>query len=186
MLKVLRRFGFEEPIIRLIGSIYESTQAKVKKGSVTTSTLSTNQGVIQGCPLSPHLFNLFLEMVMNEAIKDYEGGIDVGGELISNLRYADDVVLLAETVEEVQLLTSFVEAQCQKYHLNINNTNTKVMKFGREMENVEVYLSTGRIEQVGEYKYLGVWFTQDRDTYRTIHERIKLGHVAMNKLSTIC
>jgi hypothetical protein len=51
------------------------------------------RGVRQGCCLSPHLFNLYSEYVTQEAL---EGIGDLTGQIISTVRYADDLVLLAK------------------------------------------------------------------------------------------
>lgn len=79
--------------------MYEGTAASVKKGPITTDTFSTQRGIIQGCPLSPQLFNVFLDKVMEQALGNIDGGILIGGERISYLRYPDDIVLLGKTIE---------------------------------------------------------------------------------------
>jgi len=55
----------------------------------------------QGCLLSPTLFNIFLEMIMNEALDSFESTITIGGRPITNLRFADDIDLIAG--EEAEL-----------------------------------------------------------------------------------
>ena len=52
------------------------------------------------------LFNILSKMVMREALKGYKGGIQIGGRRITNLRYADDIVLMASTEAELQDLVS--------------------------------------------------------------------------------
>ena len=51
----------------------------------------------QGCILYPLLFNIYAENIMREALEDWDGGISIGGRRITNLRYADDTTLIAET-----------------------------------------------------------------------------------------
>ena len=125
MIGVLRSFGFEDALASLINRLYESTTATVRKGRITTESFATECGVIQGCPLSPHLFNLFLDKVLREALYGYEGGVRIGGEYINDLEYADDIVLMAETTEEIQQMVSMVEEKCQKYKLYINVNKQK-------------------------------------------------------------
>ena len=65
---------------------------------------------------------------MRNALEDYEGGITVGGQKITNLRYADDVVLITGSMEDLQTLVSKVKAESEKVGLYQNAKKTKVMK----------------------------------------------------------
>jgi len=52
--------------------------------------------------LSPHLFNILAEAVMREALCGYIGGFQLGGRLVTNFRYADDIILIATSQSELQ------------------------------------------------------------------------------------
>ena len=185
MVKTLEQWGFEPDIIRAIKNIYDSTTARVNKGNITTDSFPTTGGVIQGCPLAPHLFNLFLEWVMRMALEDCQGGVTIGGDRISNLRYADDIVLLAENKEDLQEMVDALETQCRKYKLNINKDKTKSMHIGRTRENLDIRLTDGPIEQLNDFKYLGVYFTARGGTEKAVTERIKMGQMAFGRLRKI-
>ena len=75
-----------------------STRAGVRKGKMVTKNFATNKGVTQGCPLSSYLFNMFLEGMMTNAFGDCELAVGVVGITINNLKYADDIVILATSV----------------------------------------------------------------------------------------
>ena len=63
------------------------------------------KGVGQGCILLPCLFNLFAEYIMrNAGLNEAQAGIKIAGRYISNLRYADDTTLMAESEEELKSL----------------------------------------------------------------------------------
>jgi len=49
----------------------------------------------QGCVLSSYLFNVLAEMVMRETLNGFNDGLQIGGRMITNLCYADDIILLA-------------------------------------------------------------------------------------------
>ena len=53
------------------------------------------------CVLSPYLFNILAEMVMRETLDGFQGGLQIGGRMITNLRYADDIILLATSETEL-------------------------------------------------------------------------------------
>ena len=63
------------------------------------------KGVCQGCVLSPCLFNLYAEYIMRNArLDEAQAGINIAGRNINNLRYADDIILMAENKEELKSL----------------------------------------------------------------------------------
>ena len=63
------------------------------------------KGVHQGCILSPCLFNLYAEYIMrNAGLEEIQAGIKVTGRNITNLRYTDDTILMAESEEELKSL----------------------------------------------------------------------------------
>ena len=67
MIEVMNFLGFEENLKRTIKKLYENTTAKIRKDSIISENFETAGGVIQGCSLSPHLFNIYLEWIMEMA-----------------------------------------------------------------------------------------------------------------------
>ena len=65
-----------------------------------TDWFQTGKGVRQGCILSPRLFNLYAEYIMqNAGLDEAQAGIKISGRNINNLRYADDTTFMAESEE---------------------------------------------------------------------------------------
>jgi len=76
--------------------------------------------VRQGCVLSPYLFNILAEMVVTETLDGFQSGLQIGGRMITNLRYADDIILLATSEAELQELVDPLDRVSRKYSLLIN------------------------------------------------------------------
>ena len=73
------------------------------------------KGVHQSCILSPCLFNLYAEYIMqNAGLDEAQAGIKIAGRNINNLRYADDTTLMAESKEELKSLLVKVKEESRK------------------------------------------------------------------------
>ena len=80
-------------------NLYAIQEVTVRTGHGTTDWFQIRKGVCQGCILSPCLFKLYAECIMQNARMDEaQAGIKIARRNISNLRYADDTTLMAETL----------------------------------------------------------------------------------------
>ena len=85
-----------------MSSLYAGQEATVRTGHGTADWFQIGKGVHQGCILSPCLFNLYAEYIMQNARLDESlARINIARRNINNLRYADDTALIAETEEEL-------------------------------------------------------------------------------------
>lgn len=75
----------------------------------------------------PMLFNMCSENIFREALEDEPTGIVINGKNIYNIRYADDTVLIASSLEDVQRLVNKVAKASKEYGLHININKTKWM-----------------------------------------------------------
>ena len=77
--------------------------------------------------MSPCLFNLYAEYIMrNAGLDDSQIGIKIAGENINNLKYADDISLMAESEEELKSLLMVVKEESEKAGLKCNIIKTKI------------------------------------------------------------
>ena len=82
----------------LLRNLHSGQEAMVRTGHGTTDWFQIGKGVSQGCILLPCLFNLYAEYIMrNAGLDEAQVGIKISGRNINNLRYADDIILMAES-----------------------------------------------------------------------------------------
>ena len=122
--------GIPDHLTCLLRNLYAHQEARVRTRHGTTNWFQIGQGVCQGCTLSPCLFNLYAEYIMrNAGLEESQAGIKIAGRKISNLRYADDTTLMAES-EELKSLLMKVKEQSEKVGLKLNIQKTKIMISG--------------------------------------------------------
>ena len=97
--------GIPDHLTCLLRNLYAGQEATVRTGHATTDWFQIGKGLLKGCTLSPCLFNLYAEHIMrNAGLDETQAGIKVAGRNISNLRYADDTIFMAESEEELKNL----------------------------------------------------------------------------------
>ena len=96
-------------------------EATVRTRHGTMDWFKTGKGVHEGCILSPCLFNLYAEYIMrNTGLDEAQAEINISRRNISNLRYADDTTLMAESEEELMSLLMKVKEESEKVGLKLN------------------------------------------------------------------
>ena len=97
--------GISDHLTCLMRNLYAGQEAIFRTGHGTTDWFQIGKGVCQSCILSPSLFNLYVEYIMrNAGLDEAQSGIQIAGRNINNLRYADDITLMAESEEELKSL----------------------------------------------------------------------------------
>ena len=110
--------GIPDHLTCLLRKLYARQEATVKTGHGTTDWFQIGKGVLQGCILSPCLFNLYAENIMrNTGLDEAQAGIEIAGRNISNLRYADDTTLMEESQEELKRLLMKMKEESKKVGL---------------------------------------------------------------------
>ena len=179
--------GFSTHIVLMLKSLYDQQRAAVRTAYGLTDWFKIEQGVRQGCILSPHLFNIYSETIMRNALDNFEGDVTIGGHRVTNLRYADDVVLIAGTMEELQKLVNRVKKESEKVGLLLNVKKTKVMKVQRHTEENDssILVNNEAVENVEKFTYLGAVFTNTYDDSTEIRRRIAIAKKATIALTNI-
>ena len=148
----------------------------------TTDWFQIGKGARQGCILSPCLFNLYAEHIMRNArLEEAQAGIKITGRNINNLRYADDVTLIAES-EELKSLLMKVKQENEKVGLQLNIQKTKIMASG-PITSWQIDGET--VKTVADFIFLGSKITTDGDCSHEIKICLLLGRKVMTNLDSI-
>jgi len=153
--------GVRGKMWRVVKAMYSVVQSSVMVGDEQTEMFDLHTGVRQGCVMSPVLFSFFINGLARE-IKEKTQGVRFGDTQVCLLMYADDVVLLAETREDLQKMLDIVTTYTRKWRFRVNPKKGKsdVMLFGRKPRKSEEErkwsLGGVEIEETESYKYLGV------------------------------
>ena len=116
--------GIPDHLTCLLRNLYAGQEATVRTGHGTMDWLQIGKGVHQGCILSPCLFNLYAEyIIQNARLDESQAEIKIAGRSISNLRYTDDTTLIAESEEELKSLLE-VKKESEKAGLKHNIQKT--------------------------------------------------------------
>ena len=115
----------------LFRNLYADQEATVRTGHGTTDQFQIGEGVHQGSILSPCLFSLYAEYIMqNGRLDETQPGINTARSNMNNLRYADDTTLRAESKEELERLLVKLKDESEKVGLKLNSQKTKIMASG--------------------------------------------------------
>ena len=92
----MRKYNISANLVRMIEQLYDKTTSAVQMNGSIRDWFRTAVGVRQECPLSPTLFNIFLERIMSDALEEHDGKVSIGGRNITNLQFTDDIDAVAE------------------------------------------------------------------------------------------
>ena len=146
---------------KMCNAIKESliqTSSCIKINNFYTEYFNVDNGVRQGDPISTTLFSVFINDVVEELNK-LNVGINIDGYMLRCLLYADDLVLIAETPNDIQLLIDILNTWANKWRLTINIKKSEIMHFRKKCKRLtEINFKMGDaiLEKTSKYKYLGV------------------------------
>ena len=119
--KILKYMWIPDHLTCLLRDLYAGQKGTVRTGRGTTDWFQIGKGVHQGCILSPCLFYFYAEYIMRNArLEETQAGVKIAGRNISQLRYADDTTLKAESEEELKSLLMKVKVENEKVGLKLN------------------------------------------------------------------
>ena len=174
--EALKKAQVGEGLVRAIQSLYVECEARVKVGGKHSEWFEVEQGVRQGCILSPWLFNVFLDVIVQEAREGFKEGVRLGEENVDILLFADGMVLVADSEESLRVNLTKLDEALTKWEMKMNWEKTEVMKVGKERGHCCVEVGDRKLESVEVGKCLGVMISG----YGRMEEKIRsrIGKVA--------
>lgn len=190
---ILTAYGVPRKLIDVIKAIYSYSRSCVLACDATSSEFTTSCGVLQGCTLSPYLFITVLDYVLRSTVESSFEGLEIVPRkssrhprvLLNHLAFADDVVLIASSMDQAQNMFAKLENVGAKVGLQINYSKTKIMKIGYISDDIRCDKTLigmdgcSTINQVEEFCYLG---SHLRSCARDFASRRALAFDALNKL----
>ena len=118
--------GIPDHLACLLRNLYVGQEATVRTRHGTTDWFQIRKGVRQGWILSPCLFNFYAEYIMrNAGLEEAQAGIKIAGRNISNLSYADNTTLMAESEEKLKSLLMKVKEERGKSWLKAQHSENE-------------------------------------------------------------
>jgi len=143
-------------IINIKYFIYYINKISVKFNNYLSKSVEINKGVRQGCPLSPTLFNIYLDKIITKWQKQDITGIKLSkNQQLSTLLFADDQFIIADREDNLQRAAHKLNQIITEYGLTISVQKTKSMSFrGRDPVRTKIVIDNKIIEQVNSFNYL--------------------------------
>ena len=193
LLYKLAKTGINGRMYQAISSLYSNPRSHVVLNEYETDYFDCPIGVKQGDCLSPTLFAIFINDLASE-IKEANIGIDLnidGGPnidyIFSILLYADDIVCLAETENDLQSILFIIENWCKKWRLEVNLTKTNILhvRNSRKPQSKFTFLFDMRpVPYCKFYKYLGTNINEFLDFKFTVEKHADAAGRALGAIIT--
>ena len=180
--KILKEMGIPDHLTYLLRNLYAGQEATVRTGHGTTDLFQIRKGVRQGCILSPCLFNLYAEYIMQSpGLDEAQAGIKIARININNLRYTDDTNVIAES-EELKSHLMKEKEESEKVGLKLNIQKTKIVASG-PITSWQIDGET--VETVADSIFLCSKITANGDCSHEINRHLLLGGKVMTNLDSI-
>ncbi|XP_076043771.1 uncharacterized protein LOC143026873 [Oratosquilla oratoria] len=159
----MRSKGVKEKYVRMTQDMYRDARTRVRSAAGTTEAFSVGAGLHQGSALSPYLFNLLIDVLVEEVTK----------EAPWSMLFADDIVLVSESREELQERLELWRGLLEDYGLKVRRQKTEYLECNVSQEGA-LFMQDHKLPKVEAFKYLGSYVAKDGDLKKEIDYRIKL------------
>ena len=181
----LREHNIGQNLIEAVQGFYNNPTCAVRVAGSLSKDFEVGIGVRQGCILSPLLFIIYMNSVAKACsnMKKMNVGMwKLKAVNLTTLSFADDLVLFANSERDLHNNINILNSELNKRGMKINAKKTKTMLISREAKVHKLKLGREELEQVENYKYLGVMINQDGRLRDEISQRIKKATAVYHQL----
>ena len=208
--RAMRALHIPEKLVRVCASLYDDVTYAVVVNNIRSTTKTNPVGLRQGCPLSPVLFNLYLEYITRELETTWDAHSLPGVTLLTGsdttfdwppklntrhtltqirwLGYADDLALVSSSYETLDQMVRLADTGLQHHGMTLNWNKSEFVRFSpfhTTQPPARRNLCDGRLLQAPHFKYLGVWLTESLSEEMDTKYRKTLCLAAAGKLRRI-
>ena len=185
LLMRLKQVGVSSKFLRAVTAIYTTTTYTIKTKHNRLDPITSNLGLKQGCPLSPLLFNLYIDDLAQH-LSNSPDDIFLQGSRISHFLYADDLVLLSSTKEGLQRKLNELGTYADNKDLTVSIGKSKIMVFNKagRKSKLNFLYKDQKLEVVSSFTYLGVEIMTNgslRTAIKTLTDKAKKAMMALYK-----
>lgn len=184
LLAVINNTNIPQVYIDAIRTMYNDQISVIKVGSQISQPFRVTKGLRQGCCLSPTLFKVYVNQTLKEwQVKCSRMGINIDGNYLHTLLFADDQVVLATDEDDINYMTRKLHDTYKKWGLKINFDKTKYMVVNGRAQDMQI--NGNVIKACRKYKYLGTVMSEEGNSREEIAQRIIQAKQATQKLNSI-
>lgn len=165
---VLEEKQISPKIIQIIKTLNTNNKTRIKTNNKLTEEIPTSIGIRQGDSLSPTLFNIIMDKII-DSVKTADRGYRIGKREIKIVCYADDAVLLAESEDDLQRLLFRFKTTAEEFNMRISTEKTKSLTISKEPLRSKLSVDNNTIEQVMSFNYLGA----NTSSTRSLNEEVR-------------
>ena len=181
--KIVRLYGIPDQYIAIFKSLYAHSQCCIRTENGNTEYFDIISGVRQGCILSPLLFLIVIDYILKSCLSETKFGIEWNGTRLTDLDFADDIVLFAEKRDLLKQMTNSVQESAGKIGLLLNSDKTKIMEINTKSPATAMIIDGGNsIETVRDFTYMGSVVTEEGDVETDINCRIGKASTVFQRL----
>lgn len=154
---IMEKKGIPNHLILTIKTMYSNNTIRINNGNgISEGNRHITQGVRQGCPLSPVLFNLYLDHIIRVWLKKLRTTQYFKELIFNTLLFADDQLIISDTEDNLQMATYTLSTISRQYNLEISTKKTKIFGFvGTDHIRTKIIIENEILEQVHQFNYLG-------------------------------